>query len=407
MERGTLALTRVTVRTSDAPEPVEGTVLVADGRITAVGPGVTVPDGVRVLPLPGCTALPGLVDTHVHLGASATRGPAARLRAIADWFRFQPRHRRAFLAHGVTTVCSLGDENAWVHDFRRRTAEGRLTGPRVRIAGPLFTAPGGHPVATIGIAATADSVRVPASRDQAREQVAALAGGDDPVDVVKVVQDRGGPGRRALEPIAPPVLGAVVEEAHRHRVPVVAHWGTVGDLADLLEAGVDHLQHLEPRGPLRGWPADLLETLVARGVTLAPTLAVTEPLLDADTAGTLRRRAREFHEAGGTLLAGSDTGMPGVDPGAGLIREIALLAACGLTPGEALDTATAAPARALGIPGAGALAPGAAADLLVVRGDPHTDLDALHRVALVVRDGRVVVDASGRPNPLRRRGGTP
>jgi enamidase len=393
-------LTRVGLRTDDAPEPVEGTVVVADGRITAVGHDITVPEGA------GCSPcrLHRAARAHRHPRPPRrlrSRGPLAQLRTIADWFRFQPRHRRSFLAHGVTTVCSLGDENTWVHDFRRRTAHGRLTGPRVRIAGPLFTAPGGHPVATIGACAPDDWVRVPSSPDQGREQVAALAGGDDPVDVIKVVQDRGDPARRVLEPIAPPVLAAVIEEAHRHGVPVVAHWGTLPDLAELLEAGVDHLQHLEPRGPLRGWPADLLDALVARGVTLAPTLAVAEPHRDADTARALRHRVREFHEAGGTVLAGSDTGMPGVPPGAGLIREIELLAACGLTPAQALGAATTAPAGALGITGAGSLAPGGAADLLVVRGDPYTDLGSLHRVAVVLRDGRAVVDTSGRPRRRR------
>ncbi|MDT0331149.1 amidohydrolase family protein [Nocardiopsis lambiniae] len=396
MAVGTLALTRVGTLVGDTLTPVEGTVVITDGRITAVGPDAAVPGGARVRPLPGHTVLPGLVDTHVHLGAPEARGPLSRVRAIAGWFRFQPGKRRSFLAHGVTTVCSLGDENAWVHDFRRRVADGTLSGPRVRIAGPLFTAPGGHPVATIGASPDDDWVRVPGSPDQARAQVADLAGGEDPVDVIKVVQDRGDPARRVLEPIAPPVLAAIVEEAHRHGVPVVAHWGTLPDLAELLEAGVDHLQHLEPRGPLRGWPADLLETMVTRGVTLAPTLAVTEPRLDADTARALRHRVREFHEAGGVLLAGSDAGTPAVRSGAGLIREIALLAACGLTPREALIAATTAPARALGIDGAGAIAPGRAADLTVVHGDPLTDLDPLHRVALVLRDGRVVVDTARR-----------
>ncbi|MFL1439784.1 amidohydrolase family protein, partial [Nocardiopsis protaetiae] len=347
MEPATVALTQVTALVGDDLAPADGTVVIEGGRVAAVG-AVPVPAGAREVPLPGCTVLPGLVDTHVHLGAPDGRGPLALLRALADHLRFQPGRRRAFLAHGVTTVCSLGDENAWVHDLRRRTADGVLAGPRVRIAGPLFTAPGGHPVATVGAAPGDDWVRVPGSPDQAREQVAALAGGEDPVDVVKVVQDRGDPARRTLEPIAPPVLAAITEEAHRHGVPVVAHWGTLPDLAELLEAGADHLQHLEPRGPLAGWPADLLEAMVERGVTLAPTLAVTEALLDAGTARTLRRRVLEFHEAGGTVLAGSDTGMPAVRPGAGLLREIELLAACGLGPAEALAAATTGPARTLG-----------------------------------------------------------
>ncbi|MEU0491530.1 amidohydrolase family protein [Nocardiopsis sp. NPDC006139] len=398
MESGTVALTRVTALAGEDLAPLDGAVVIEGGRIAAVG-AASVPAGAREVPMPGCTVLPGLVDTHVHLGAPGGRGPLATVRAIADHLRFQPGKRRAFLAHGVTTVCSLGDENTWVHDLRRRAADGTLPGPRVRIAGPLFTAPGGHPVATIGASPGDDWVRVPRSPGQAREQVAALAGGDDPVDVVKVVQDRGDPARRSLEPIAPPVLAAIADEAHRHGVPVVAHWGTLPDLAELLEAGVDHLQHLEPRGPLAGWPAEMLEAMVARGVTLAPTLAVTEAALDADTARTLRRRVLEFHEAGGTVLAGSDSGMPAVRPGAGLVREIELLAACGLDPAQALAAATTGPARTLG---AGApLAPGAPADLLIVRGDPRTDPGSLRRAALVVRDGRPV--ARRRP----RRGGTP
>ncbi|WP_436889778.1 amidohydrolase family protein [Nocardiopsis dassonvillei] len=383
-----MALTQVTALAGADLEPVDGTVVIEGGRIAAAG-AVPVPAGAREVPLPGCTVLPGLVDTHVHLGAPDGRGPLAPVRALVGHLRFQPGRRRAFLAHGVTTVCSLGDENTWVHDLRRRTAEGALRGPRVRIAGPLFTAPGGHPVATVGASPDEDWVRVPRSPDQAREQVLALAGGEDPVDAVKVVQDRGDPARRPLEPIAPPVLTAIADEAHRHGVPVVAHWGTLTDLAELLEAGVDHLQHLEPRGPLAGWPSGLLEAAVARGVTLAPTLAVTEALLDADTARTLRRRVLEFHEAGGTVLAGSDSGMPAVRPGAGLVREIGLLAACGLGPREALAAATTGPARTLGA--GAALVPGAPADLLAVRGDPGTEPDSLHQVALVLRDGRPVV----------------
>ncbi|MFD6100821.1 amidohydrolase family protein [Nocardiopsis flavescens] len=403
METAALALTRVTALVGDGLEPVQGTVVVEGGRVAAVG-DVPVPAGAREVALPGHTVLPGLVDTHVHLGAPGGAGPLALAGAVLGHLRFQPRGRRAFLAHGVTTVCSLGDDNAWVHELRRRTADGSLPGPRVRIAGPLFTAPGGHPVATLGASPDDDWVRVPRSPDHAREQVAALAGGADPVDVVKVVQDRGDPARRSLEPVAPAVLAAIADEAHRHGVPVVAHWGTLPDLAELLEAGADHLQHLEPRGPLAGWPAELLEALVARGTTLAPTLAVTEALLDADTARTLRRRVREFHEAGGTVLAGSDSGMPAVPPGAGLVREVELLAACGLTPREALAAATTGPARALGA--GAALVPGAPADLLVVRGDPHTGTDPLRRVALVLRGGRPAARA-GRRRTRRLRGGTP
>ncbi|GLW10684.1 amidohydrolase [Microtetraspora sp. NBRC 13810] len=402
MNNHLLALTGATALVGDTMEPCHGaTVLIQDGRIAAVGPDVAIPQAARILHLPGRTVLPGLIDSHVHLGPPETTrgvrpGLLARSKAVVDWMRFQPGKRRGFLRHGVTTVCSLGDENDWVHDFRRKSAVAELVGPRLLIAGPIFTSPGGHPVATVGARPDADWVRVPRSPDQAREQVGALVTGADPVDVVKVVHDRGDPRRTPLEPLEPAILQAIVEQAHHHGKKVAAHWGTLEDLAELLAAGVDGLHHLEPRGPLRGWPPHLLTAMVDSGVTLAPTLAVTDALLDGETAALLRSRVAEFHEAGGTLIAASDSGMPSVHAGSGLIRDIALLARSGLTAREAVRAATSAPAQALGTDQIGAVEAGRAADLLVVDGDPLARLDALRAVVMVLREGRIVVDRTSR-----------
>ncbi|MGH4017650.1 MAG: amidohydrolase family protein [Pseudonocardiaceae bacterium] len=319
-------------------------------------------------------------------------GVLAVPRIVVDWVRSFPEKRRNFLAHGVTSVRSMGDEYPWINDVRRSVAEGELEGPRFFVAGPLFGTRGGHPVTTIGVDPESGTVRIPQSPTQAREMVRELVTGDDPVDLIKVVQERGDPDRRSLEPIDPQILQAIVAEAHSHDMLVFAHWGTFEDLRDVLAAGVDGLDHLEPRGAGDGWPAGVMETIIERGTTLAPTLAVTEVALPADVPSDLRDRVREFHMAGGRVVAGSDTAVPGVFSGAGLIRELELLVDAGLSPHAALVAATSTAADAMRADHIGVISSGRAADLLVVEGDPLADIAAVRSVQLVLRDGRVVVD---------------
>ena len=394
---GVLALEGGTVLAGPDLHPLEGaTVVIEDGVITDVGTEVEIPADAEVLDLPGRTILPGLIDSHVHFGNPEMErgedpGLLSQPKLIADWFRFQPDKRRTFLEHGVTSVRSMGDENGWAHDLRRMVRDGELEGPRVFIAGPIFTAPGGHPVATIGADAGSDFVRIPTTTSDARSQVRELVSGEDPVDLVKVVQDRGGAGVDVLEPIDVDILQTIVDEAHEHDTPVFAHWGTSQDLRELLAAGVDGLDHLEPRGVEDGWDPSLLEALTARGITLAPTLVVTDVALSQEKASVLRSRAREFHAAGGRVIAGSDAGVPGVHAGSGLVRELELLVEAGLTPHDVLVAATATAALSLGVDEIGVLAPGYAADLLVVDGDPLQDIAAIRSVDRVLRDGRVAV----------------
>ena len=402
--RGSLALRGGTVLAGADLHPLEGaTVLITDGVITAVGADaeVELPVGAEVVDVTGHTVLPGLVDLHVHLGSPelAADEQLAWWRwpeVVADSVRFVPGTRRALLASGVTSVRSLGDDHAWVVEMRSLLRDGELEGPRLFAAGPLFTTRNGHPVVTLGADPASDAVRLPGSPDEARRMVRALAAGPTPVDLVKVVQERGSVDR-PLSPLSPAVLRAVVEEAHAHGLPVVAHWGSLADLDDVLAAGVDGLEHLEAREVLGGWPDGSLQALVDRGIPLDPTLAVTEVALPEEAHRALQQRAAEYAAAGGTLAVGSDAGMPGVPFGGGLHRELELLVEAGLPPQEALQAATARAADVLRTDHIGVVAPGRAADLLVVDGAPHRDISAIRRVALVLRDGRTVADHRAGP----------
>lgn len=286
---------------------------------------------------------------------------------------------------------SLGDEPALILDVRRQVGAGELEGPRVFAAGPIFTTAGGHPVVTFGSDPDSDFVRLPTSPEDARRAVSELASRTDAVNLIKVVQERGRPGR-ALEPIPRDVLSAIVAEAHDHGLPVVAHWGTADDLEDALATGVDQLEHFGPRGVLDGWPAPTLDALLERDLSISPTFVVAELATPSDVMVQLQERFGEFYEAGGRVTVGSDAGMADVPFGAGVHRELELLVGAGLTPRDALRAATSNAARSLGTDQIGVIEPGRAADLLVVDGNPLADIRVTQNVAMVFRDGRVVLD---------------
>ncbi|WP_017608389.1 amidohydrolase family protein [Nocardiopsis xinjiangensis] len=225
--------------------------------------------------------------------------------------------------------------------------------PRLYTSGPLFTTPGGHPIVTFGVGADSDTVRLPSTAEEAREAVRELATGDDPVDLVKVVQERGDPEHLEMDPLPEEVLEAVVAEAHGHGLFVTAHCGSQADLAD----------------------------------ALAATEVGTDPALHR----RLRERLAELHGAGGWVLAGSDAAVPGVPFGGGLHRELELLSGSGMGPHAALRAATVEAARVLGTGRIGTIAAGRAADLLAVAGDPLSDITAVREVSAVYRDGRPVV----------------
>lgn len=388
-------LTGATVLVGEDLEPrADTSVLIEKGVITALGPEAdrSAPKSAEVVDLTGLTLMPGLIDVHVHLGPEfdADEGPGITSwpGIIANAMRYEPGLRRALLENGVTTVRDLGNDLTTIIELRDQVADGELEGPRVLAAGPTFSTRGGHPVVTINNGKVGGT-KVPDTPEEARRNVRELA--DAGVDLIKVIQERGG-GRRDLDPIPTDVLAAIVDEAHAHDLPVTAHWGRLVDLAEVLDAGVDDLQHLESHDLLDGWPPEVLADLVARQIPVTPTMVVAAVSLPADVMATLKERVAEFHAAGGLVIAGSDAGMPGVPFGPGLHTELANLVEIGMTPQEALRAATVLAARTIGVDDIGVIEPGRRADLVAVSGDPLADIADAKRVQLVVRDGRLAID---------------
>jgi len=407
-------------------------VLIEGGRIARIAPPGTIPRGAGMLQIDGAnrTLLPGLIDVHGHVG-TGTAPP---------WVREWPdptRNMQAYLYCGVTTVLDPADLAPDAFTRRDAVARGELLGPHSYAAGPMFTAPGGHPVLALRELAPwwlrwyliPRMTRQVANAAEARAAVDALAPSHP--DVIKVAVD--------AVPLGEPImdaetLRAVVDEGRAHGTRTVAHVGTTADALEAADAGVAAWMHgvYKERIPDEAIPrfvaahipevatisvfdsyADLYEqhreaTALERETVpprilgaLVPRPASYHPAPEYDAFFSLLAATREarhdnvrrLHAAGVTILAGSDT-QTGVFPGAALHRELAALVAAGLTPVEALRAATGDAARFVANvpdPEFGTIAIGKRADLLLVEGDPTADIANVSRIVNVLLGGAALV----------------
>lgn len=325
------------------------TVVVSESRIAAVTHR-SAARGAQIVEGRGRTLLPGVIDAHVHLGL---------VRA------------RHVLAGGVTAARDLGWPERKVFPAARHLAGDPAAGPLLLAAGPMLTAPGGYPSrARWGPRGTAREVASPEEAVAAvRRLVTAGAA------VIKVAQEP-----RAGPTLPPAVLAAIVGEAHREGLMVTTHLGSLDQLEVALASGVDELAHgLWSNEEI---PGPTIDEMVRAGMVVVPTLHI-------DPAPARLGNLRRFVEAGGRVVYGTDMGNAGPPEGID-VRELVLMVEAGMTPGAALAAATSGAASHLGLAGRGTVIQGAVADLLLVDGDPLTDLSVLSRPVLVMREGRVV-----------------
>jgi len=402
-------------------------VRIEDGRIAAIERGGSrqPPPEARVLDGTGATLVPGLIDMHGHIYASSA--PSWQL-APPD----PDGNLVAYLYCGVTTVFDPGDGSGDATARRARVASGEQLGPHIFTTGPIHTAPNGHPISVMRAfapwwiawyLAPRAAVAV-GSEEEAAAAVDAVA--EDGVDAVKIVID----SIPLDAPEMPPAVArAIVERARSHGLRTVAHIGTTADAITAADAGVALWVHGVYKERI---PDDEIATLAGYGIPMVATIEVfdsyarlgtsprvataleretvpaevldafypipedfdqrpLESWLEMDRAAAPARieNTRRLHEAGVTILAGSDT-QSGVFAGAALHRELANLVRAGFTPSEAIRAATLDAARFLAdgeSPDFGAVAVGQRADLLIVEGDPTRNIAALGQIREVILAG--------------------
>jgi len=431
----TFALRHVRVIDGTGRAPVDDqTVVVAAGRIAAVGPAAStsIPSGARTVDYPGHTVLPGLVGMHEHLYYTATLSSQLRPDGQLD----EPGYLiteipttapRLYLAAGVTTARTTGSVEPYTDlEVKRRIEEGRMPGPRLDLTSPYLEGPGTF-----------------------AGQMHQLTGPEDAGRLVDYWAQEGITSFKAYMNLTRAELRTAIEHAHRRGLKVTGHLCSV-TWPEAIDAGIDGFEHgpvdtdtefMSDKQPDRcptasvsaswakldiGGPevTALIRRLVERRIAVTSTLAIFEsfmvgrPPLQQRVLEAMAPAAREsyliaragltaktslpeaafreemafelaFFRAGGLLVAGADpTGSGGVLPGFGDQREIELLVEAGLSPVEAVKVATLDGARALGREGElGTVAVGKRADLVLVKGDPARSIDDIEQAEIVFKDG--------------------
>ena len=370
-------------------------VVVDDRRIAGIVADQAPRDGGPALDLGGLTLLPGLINCHVHLCLAGDADPSRTLldeSYAATVVNAVARARRTVEA-GVTTVRDLGGREYAEIAVRDGIRAGLIPGPRLLCAGRAVCITGGHGWRLLGRQADgADDLR-----RAVREQLRAGA------DCIKLVAT-GGVMTPGVDPRAAQLtldeLRAGVEEAHRARRRAAAHAMADEGIAWCLDAGIDTIEHgvflteeLAARMARQG--TALVATLIAPHAIVEGGLAAGIPEFAVQKSVTLRERHLESFRlamrAGVTIAAGTDAGTP-LNPHGTLVPELSLMVGAGMEPVQALRAATSVAARVLGLEAeTGAIAPGLAADLIAVEGDPASDVKALDAVRLVIAGGRTVL----------------
>lgn len=380
----------------------DAVVLIEDGRITAAGRArdVSVPAGATRIDLAGHTLLPGMIDMHVHMLSSPDIQGYERLSVSDERAAITGVvNAEKTLMAGFTTVRNVGSSSYGDVALRDAINEGVIPGPRLFVSGPPVGITGGH---------CSDNNLLPSEYDLKGEGVA-----DGPwaaraavrrnikygVDLIKTCSTGGvlSKGTKVGEPqYTVEELTAIVDEAHSRGLKVAAHAHGTEGIINALMAGVDTIEHasfIDERG---------IELAKEKGAWLSMDIYWTEFILsEGEAAGMLpeylekermtgtvqRENFRKAVEAGAKMVFGTDAGPWPLGENA---IQLSRMVEFGMTPLQAIQSATTNAAQALGMGDElGRLAQGHHADIIAVAGNPLEDVTLLEQPVWVMKAGTV------------------
>lgn len=429
-----IAIVGATVVDGTGTEAAVQTVVIRGERIAAMGKDAEIPQGARIIHAEGKTLLPGLFDLHTHLPYATASGVAP------DW----PKNLKAYLYCGVTSVNDFGTYGETFEPMRRLIASGQVEAPRLMLAA-RFTTPDGHGAEGGRSDIFSLEVLTPREARAAVRQVLPYK-----PDAIKVFTDGWRYGAAPdMTSMDEATLAALVDEAHKNNLKVLTHTVTLARAKIAARAGVDALAHGVGDAEV---DLELIELMKQHGTTYVPTMAVYEPrgsailspilaaVLDPAVRAAIKpaltppvtgdekanqasiataeatesgaanparaaeiRRLRDqrwrfmvhnvgaLHKAGIRVATGTDAGVTGTHHGWATLRELELLVKGGLTPLEAITAATGASAKTMHVEDSrGTIAAGKLADLVLIGGTPHRDINDIEKVERVFLGGREI-----------------
>lgn len=389
-----------------------GVVIVQGDKIIDVGSNLTIPADAKVIDLGDATLSPGFMDAHTHLTLDYS-GDYNKRRLneldlnVSEQTIIATAHARATVEAGFTSVRDLGSRFVGSREFvdvalRNAINKGVIVGPRMLVATKGIGATGGHfdptngfrdflfgrePDYTDGIVDNPDEVRK-AVRFEVKNGAdvikAAVSGG-----VLSLTDEVDTPQ------LTPAEMVALVDESHRLRKKVAVHCHGDEAAREAIEAGVDSIEH----GSFM--KADTLSRMKSKGIFLTPTLMASEWImsklenypaaLQAKAKAATAARSEMFRNAvklGVKISFGTDAA---VFPHGQNAKEFKLMVDLGMTPIDALKSATANDAELLGIAQkTGSLEKGKLADIVAMPGDPTSDITVTERVWFVMKEGKII-----------------
>ena len=384
----------------------QGSIAITDGRISAITTADIDAADALVINANGMTVMPGMINTHWHLFAGSAASSDAELENYLDVAVRGTLEN--ILERGVTTIMSPGDHLSAILDVRQKLASGQLRGPRLIAVGPVFTSENDWPtqICAENDECNARLSAVVMTEDEARAKVRELAAAG--VDALKMVYDN------IIAPVVTiddDIVAAIADEASRHDLKLFAHLSSTNVSASrLVELGVRGFVHSsmalgDDVARMRELQIPVITTsAVLVGMSERPGMA--DPAFAPAEAGYMNvslANIRTLWDEGVTVAFGTDAvaGPPGTIPGffesthsgEGMFLAEARALNRVLSNYEVIVSLTRNAATMLGLGDElGTIEAGKIADIVVIDGDPLTDIGDLEKVRVVIQGGKVVVD---------------